>query len=167
MGGLVVGIGAAREATAAEMIRATATCAREFEANARRRRDHGDRADRDGDTDAQGRHDGIRFRIITVLERVIPLIKHLHDGATEANRQNRSDSEASKFHRNASVTCSAEMGRNALMDAYGNPHATRRQTTWKAPAARTSQIATAAIGDRRTPGRTRFLRLGHSTVYWR
>ena len=36
-------------------------------------------------------------------------------------------------------------GRNALMDAYGNPHATRRQTTWKAPAARTSQIATAAI----------------------
>jgi hypothetical protein len=79
--------------------------------------DHGDRADRDGDTDAQGRHDGIRFRIITVLERVIPLIKHLHDGATEANRQNRGDSEASKFQRNVSVTCSADMGRYALMDA--------------------------------------------------
>ena len=135
--------------------------------------DHGDRADRDGDTDAQGRHDGIRFRIITVLERVIPLIKHLHDGATEANRQNRGDSEASKFHRNASVTCSADMGRNALMDAYGNPHATRRQTTWRAPAAPTSQIATAAIvivallaGLAFCGWDTRPF-IGDSAVYWR
>jgi uncharacterized protein (DUF2461 family) len=47
-----------------------------------------------------------RFRVITVLERVIPLVKHLHDGAADANRQNRGDSEPSQFHRNASVTFS-------------------------------------------------------------
>jgi hypothetical protein len=35
---------------------------------------------------------------------VIPLIKHLHDRAAEADRQNRSDRGPSQSHRNASVT---------------------------------------------------------------
>ena len=69
-------------------------------------RDDDDRADRHRDANAQGCHHGVRFRVIAVLERVIPLIKHLHEGAADANRQNRGDSEPSQFHRNASVTFS-------------------------------------------------------------
>ena len=76
-------------------------------------RDDDDRADRHRDANAQGCHHGVRFRVIAVLERVIPVIKHLHDGAADANRQNRGDSEPSQFHRNASVTRSSRTGRSA------------------------------------------------------
>ena len=46
---------------------------------------------RDRHADTQGSDDAICFRVISVLERVIPLIEHLHDGAAEANRHNRGD----------------------------------------------------------------------------
>ena len=60
--------------------------------------DNDNRADRHCNADAECSHDDIRFGVISVLERVIPLIKHLHDGATDTDRQNRGDSEPSKPH---------------------------------------------------------------------
>ncbi len=64
-------------------------------------RDNGNRANRHGNADAKRRNDDIRFGVISVLERVIPLIKHLHDGAADTDRQNRGDSEPSQFHLTA------------------------------------------------------------------
>ena len=64
-------------------------------------RDDGNRADGHGHADAERRDDDVRFGVIAVLERVIPLIKHLHDGAADTDRQNRRDSESSESHLTA------------------------------------------------------------------
>lgn len=74
-------------------------------ANVRRQRanarNNGNRTYRDGDADAERRDGDIRFGVIAVLERVIPLIKHLHHGGTNTNGQNRRDSESSESHLTA------------------------------------------------------------------
>ena len=55
--------------------------------------DHDSGTDRQGDADTEHGDDGVCFRVIAILERVIPLIKHLRDGSADANRQNRRDSQ--------------------------------------------------------------------------
>ena len=57
--------------------------------------DHDSRTDRHGDADTQRGDDDVRLGVIAILQRVIPLIEHLHDGGTDANRQNRRDRETS------------------------------------------------------------------------
>ena len=54
---------------------------------------HDSRTDRHGDADTERDYDDIGLGVIAILERVIPLIEHLHDGGTDANRQDRRDRE--------------------------------------------------------------------------
>ena len=61
-------------------------------------RDNGNRPDRYGNADAERRDHDIRFSVVSILERVIPLIKDLHDGAGDTDRHNRGDSEPSDSH---------------------------------------------------------------------
>ena len=61
-------------------------------------RDNEYRAERHGNADAERHDDDICFRVIAVQERLIPLIKHLHDRAADTDRQNRGDSEPSQSH---------------------------------------------------------------------
>jgi hypothetical protein len=57
--------------------------------------DHDSRTDRHGDADTERGDDDVRFGVIAVLKGVIPLIEYLHDGSTDANRQNRRDRKTS------------------------------------------------------------------------
>jgi hypothetical protein len=62
-----------------------------------------DASDGQRNADAESRDDHVGLSVVAVLERVIPLIKHLHHRRAEADGHDDGDGEAAHAHSRRSV----------------------------------------------------------------